>query len=142
MEREILDSNRRSQPRCCLQVAYPGWSEFKKEILELVKVVTEANVLTSVERCSLKYTNIIPSDLGSLPDIAAIDLKIGTQEAHRGHLQIRADLLDGEAVHIVQIVSEGTTTLIGGRSITGVVIDVDTVRNFDSVKPADLRISS
>jgi|SRR5450631_888129 uncharacterized protein (TIGR04255 family) len=119
------------------KLPYPGWSEFKKQILELVKVVTEANVLTSVERCSLKYTNIIPSDLGSLPDIAAIDLKIGTQEAHRGHLQIRADLLDGEAIHIVQIVSEGTTTLIGGRSITGVVIDVDTVRNFESVKPAD-----
>ena len=115
------------------KLPYPGWSEFKKHILEVEKLVTGADLLTSVERCSLKYTNIIPSELGKLPDVVAVNLKIGAQEILDSHLHIRVELIDKELIHIVQIASEGTTTFMDGKSVTGIVVDIDTVRTFESI---------
>jgi uncharacterized protein (TIGR04255 family) len=119
------------------KLPYPGWTEFKKAILHVEALVAGANVLLEVERYSLKYTNIVPSEIGSAADTVEFELKLGDRGARDRTLQIRAEIPNGDVLHIVQIVSEGTIALADGTLRKGAVIDVDTIRLLEKINPAE-----
>jgi uncharacterized protein (TIGR04255 family) len=120
------------------KLPYPGWTEFSSAILRVVDLVTQANVLSRIDRCSLKYTNIIPTDIGSATEVVEFNLQVGGHPVTGpGHFQVRAEIFEDDLVHIVQIISEGTTTTaIEGSNKKGAVIDVDSVRQL-SMTPMD-----
>jgi uncharacterized protein (TIGR04255 family) len=115
---------------------YPGWSEFREAILKVVEVVIGADMLSQVERCSLKYINIIPPAIGNAFETFEFELRVGEKIVKDGHFQIRSEITEGPLLHIVQIVSEGAIQA-QGRVHSGAVIDVDTVRSLGKVSPKD-----
>ena len=114
----------------CL-IPYPGWSKFKKAIIEISGLIAGTKLLAEVERLSLKYTNIIPNSFGSAAEIVEFDLKLGSRDARNGPFHVRAEISDGDVFHIVQFASHGLASLIDGSSREGTVIDIDTIRNND-----------
>jgi uncharacterized protein (TIGR04255 family) len=115
---------------------YPGWSEFRKAILTVVEAVASANILSQIERCSLKYVNIIAPEFGSAYDAVEFNLMVGKKIVQEGHFQLRSEIPEGNLLHIVQIVSEGALQT-DGVVRKGAVIDVDTVRQFKDMSPVD-----
>ena len=75
----ILTSDRSSGLAC--KMPYPGWNAaFKPAILNLAALIAEASVVDSIERISLKYTNIIPAERGDAPELVDFTLKVGSYE--------------------------------------------------------------
>jgi uncharacterized protein (TIGR04255 family) len=130
----ILVSDRSFGVSCLLP--YPGWSSFKKAIVQVSGVIASTKLLIEVERMSLKYTNIFPYSLGKAREIVEFDLKLGTKDVRDGLFHVRAEISDGDALHLVQIAPQGLASLVDGSSREGTVIDIDTIRNNeDKVDP-------
>jgi uncharacterized protein (TIGR04255 family) len=111
----------------CL-LPYPGWTEFKKAVLKIDELISKTQLLIAIERMSLKYTNIIPNSIGNAADIADFDLRLGSKDAKNVQFHLRAEIPDGEVLHVTQLASQGAATLIDGAVREGTVIDIDTVR--------------
>jgi uncharacterized protein (TIGR04255 family) len=76
----ILSGNQSAGLAC--KLPYPGWTAgFKPSILKLAQLIGEAAIVDVVERFSLKYTNIVPSELGVAPVVVDFALKIGALAA-------------------------------------------------------------
>jgi uncharacterized protein (TIGR04255 family) len=115
------------------KLPYPGWTVYKTAIVNLVRLVDESAIVESVERFSLKYTNIIPYEIGSAPSVAEFALKIGSHDASNHLFQIRAEFPNKSLICVVQIASEGLATLLDGTTRKGVVIDLDTIAMIDDL---------
>ena len=80
---------------------------------------------------------MISSEAG-LPfdEIFNFNLSVGGVTAGLGDYQIRADIKDGNLRHIVSLVSNATTQLIGQPNpVTGSVIDIDTFEQLENETP-------
>jgi uncharacterized protein (TIGR04255 family) len=111
----------------CL-LPYPGWTEFKKAIEKINILVGHTDLLVRIERMSLKYTNVIPTSVGTAAEIADFDLRLGPKEAKNGLFHIRAEIQDGDIVHVVQLAPRGAATLGDGSMVEGTVFDIDSVQ--------------
>jgi uncharacterized protein (TIGR04255 family) len=109
------------------KIPYPGWQAFKATILQLVEWVTQVSIIESVERAALKYTNIIPSELGDARSLVKFELLVGEHSAAGDKFQIRVEVPKDDLLHVVQIISSGTAMLADGTSRTGVTLDIDTI---------------
>jgi len=118
-------------------IPYPGWDKFKPAILKIVKIVGSAGVIDSIERFSLKYTDIIPVEFGDLDSLVEFNLQIGTHGAAGKNVQIRAEIPKDGLIHVVQLASSGTARLIDGTIREGVALDIDTVAMIGNVKFSD-----
>jgi uncharacterized protein (TIGR04255 family) len=106
---------------------YPGWKEFKPAIVHLVELVKEANIVDDVERMSLKNTNILPSEMGTVADLIKFDLIVGAHHAANDNLLIRVEILQDDLLHIVQIATSGTAKFPDGTARSGAMLDIDTI---------------
>jgi uncharacterized protein (TIGR04255 family) len=109
------------------KLPYPGWSKFKPAILELTKSVASARIIDSVERFSLKYTDIIPAELGDVSSLVKFVLMIGEHSAAADNFQIRVEVPSEDRIHVVSLSSAGVAKLADGSARNGVAIDIDTI---------------
>ena len=109
---------------------YLGWDEFKTLILKCFRAIAKTKYIETVERCSLKYTNLLsegadPKDLRQLD----VGVKLGNFDIADSTTLIRSEFVYGGFTNIVQIVSGATITQAVGDSgpKQGVILDVDTI---------------
>jgi uncharacterized protein (TIGR04255 family) len=122
----ILSGNQSAGLAC--KLPYPGWTAgFKPAIIKLAELINEAGIVDTVERFSLKYTNVISFDFGTPRSIVNFELRIGRHDAATHLFQIRAELPKDNFVSIVQIVADALTTFHDGSTRKGIAIDIDTV---------------
>jgi len=122
----ILSGNQSAGLAC--KLPYPGWTAgFKPSILKLAQLIGEAAIVDVVERFSLKYTNIVPSELGVAPVVVDFALKIGAHDVAGNLFQIRVEIPKDNLISIVQIAAEGSATFPDGTSRKGVASDIDSV---------------
>jgi uncharacterized protein (TIGR04255 family) len=123
----ILCSNRSVGLAC--KSPYPGWTKgFKPAILKLAGLIGEAALVDAVERFSLKYTNILSSELGGVPSVVEFVLKIGSHNAAGSLFQIRTEIRkNSNVVSVVQIAAHGSATSAEGITRQGVPFDIDTI---------------
>ncbi|MBD1399437.1 TIGR04255 family protein [Pelovirga terrestris] len=110
---------------------YPGWSSFKKTIIELVGHLSSAKIIKEVERYSLKYIDIIPAK--SLKDqVSAVNLSltIGKHKLESEFFQVRVDIPIDDLINIMVINSSASVALSSGEKRNGVVVDIDTILNI------------
>jgi uncharacterized protein (TIGR04255 family) len=111
---------------------YAGWEQFEPRIFELADMLRETNLLTRLERFSLKYIDVIPwSDLPSLKPLQIL-IKLGKHELTNQPVQVRTELRENGFLHIVQIASFAQAALPTGGSFEGVLIDIDTIYQQES----------
>lgn len=106
---------------------YTGWMEFGKKIRELSQMLRGTNLLTTPERFSLKYIDIVPGE--DAPSIAplAVELKLGGRDLTREPVHLRTEIREQNFLHIVQIGSPTKATLPTGDTYKGVLLDIDSI---------------
>ncbi len=108
---------------------YSGWEKFGDEICRLMEHLKDTGLITSPERFSLKYIDLIESNESSCSGIAPfkVDIKLGTEDIEAHPVHLRTELKEGEYVHIVQIASPASVLLQDKTKLQGTIVDIDTV---------------
>lgn len=113
---------------------YPGWSSFKPAITEVMEALRDAGIIKSVERYSLKYIDLLPAT--SLREQVAFinfDVTLAEHKLENEAFQLRLEIPREGFIHAIQVVSSATATLHSGESRQGLIVDVDTIANQESI---------
>ncbi len=115
---------------------YPGWKAFKETILNIVDNIQTVGIVDTLERCSVKYIDIIPSKKVS-EQIAktSLEITLGESPIPASHYSLRFEIPENKMIHIVNIVTSATATIEGKKDpIDGLIIDIETVQNLSAAK--------
>lgn len=107
---------------------YLGWIGFKQRIVEVFTVLLESNLVPSVERYSLKYTNVLkaneaPDSLGAL----AWSLSVGQLDLNKRATTVRTETLTDGLVTIITLGGGVAVQAEGQAPVQGSLIDIDTI---------------
>ena len=110
---------------------YKGWAKFKEKIITAIEILELSELANSISRYSLKYANLIPNE-HILPKtkLVNLDLRIGSNFLKNESFQIRLDLNKDDFINIIQIISNVRALDINGNEKEGLVIDIDTIKQF------------
>lgn len=110
---------------------YAGWSQFSSEIQELARAVEESGLVRQLERCSLKYLDLV--QLEDPQGLACLDaqIRLGPHQIQTTPLQLRAEIREnaGGWVHVVHIIWPAEVRAPDQpESLRGLLLDIDTIR--------------
>lgn len=112
------------------RLPYPGWRVFKAGIVEVLSIFESAGFVTSMDRWSLKYTDIFDVAAGAAPlKQFDMDMRLGDQVLTNQNLQLKVEVTRDGFTHGVQVVTSATVQLFDGTSRTGTLLEVDTIRD-------------
>ena len=112
------------------KLPYPKWPAFKEKIVEITRQIASFGIPGSVERYSIKYVNLIEApSLDEQISKVNLSLKLGSLNNIDSNVNLRLERNNGETLHIVSIVTGAQGVLADGRSLFGVVVDIDSIRN-------------
>jgi len=110
------------------KLPYPKWPDFKSSILRLVNEISKIGSDYQVERYSLKYVNVIPSEnIADQIKKIRLDISIGDIEVKEEHLSLEVHRREEDYLHIMTIVTGAQGQIIGGNTFRGVVVDIDSI---------------
>lgn len=122
------------------KLPYPGWTAFKLAIFEAMCHLDSSAIVSSVQRYSLKYVDMIPA-AEVKKKISLVDLKIsvGKNEVDEETFQVRVDFKKDNITRIVQIFSNAEATLNDGTAREGLIIDIDTINDVEDLSMEDIK---
>ena len=113
---------------------YPKWPKFKSTILDITTRIAEAGIVGKVERYSVKYVNLIAAPtLGEQIKKIEMTVTLGTVRVSADHVNVKVHRVEGDIVHILSVITGATGKLPGEKEVSGVVVDIDSIRNIDLV---------
>lgn len=127
----ILVGDRTLSIACALP--YPGWRAFKPAILQVTKEAKALGIIQTIQRCSLKYTDLIP--LSNLHEqVAAINASVvvGNHKLEKEVFSLRLEIPRNGHLTAVQIVSSAVASAPDGSTREGLIVDIDTIANAES----------
>jgi uncharacterized protein (TIGR04255 family) len=107
---------------------YSGWREFSSDIRSLISVGRDTGLIDHLERFSLKYIDLI--ELDPQPDLTRLnmEIKLSGIAISKEPVQIRTEIVEGEFIHIIQVLSPAEASLPGDKTkLKGVLLDIDTI---------------
>jgi uncharacterized protein (TIGR04255 family) len=109
---------------------YQGWIDFKETIVKFVNEIKQADIITVIERYSLKYVDLIEAD-STKEQLALIELglKLGSFEIMNEAVNLRLEILQDNIINVVQIVSNGIVENSNGQKKKGIIINIDSISN-------------
>jgi len=108
---------------------YPKWAAFKERIIKTIETLIPVINDREVERYSLKYTNIIAGE--SIEEqLSNINMKlwVANHEITDEHINLQVHINSGELINIVTIITSAHATMLDGEQLSGVIVDVDSVK--------------
>ena len=130
-ENYFIDVGDRSIAVSC-KLPYPKWMEFKKAILGIIQKIAKVGVTGKVERCSVKYVNLIEgTTLANQINKIDLELRIGGLQVKEEHVNIQVHHIEDEIVHILSVISSANLKKSNGKVIQGIVVNVDSIRNIN-----------
>lgn len=106
---------------------YMGWRGFRARVESLIEQLHKTGLITQPERFSLKYANLLQHDVLNSLDGMNVELKLAGRNLVSAPMQLRAELHQGDLIHVVQIMNPVDVVLVGNEKLSGVLIDIDTV---------------
>ena len=109
---------------------YPKWPAFKSAILDYAGRVAKTGIDAPIERFSVKYVNVVaaPTIEEQLKKVE-MSLRLGDIHVTEDHISLSVHHNENDIVHILSIVTGAQAKLWDGRSVFGVVVDIDTIKN-------------
>jgi uncharacterized protein (TIGR04255 family) len=110
---------------------YPGWGVVRPVIEDVLRAIQGTALVVTVERVSLRFTNIITfdKDLSTL----RVSFVLGDFKDFLPSRSLRAEIRHGGFTHIVQIsTAADVTQAVPGTpvfSVSGLLVDVDSLAN-------------
>jgi uncharacterized protein (TIGR04255 family) len=121
-----------------IKTPYPGWSEFKEKIIQIVEIAQKSGIIDSVERYSLKYIDLIAAgSVGEQIQFINSDISIAGHKLINEDFQIRIQIPNNDFINALQVISSATVVLNNGDKKEGLVIDIDTIANQNSISLND-----
>ncbi|SFJ10030.1 TIGR04255 family protein [Jannaschia pohangensis] len=113
------------------KLPYPKWPRFRRFILETIARLGKLDLIGAIERYSVKYVNLIqaPTFQDQIRKIS-MDIKLGDVEVSSEHVTLQVHRREEDVVHILSV-STGAHGKIDGRSVSGVLVDIDSIRNVN-----------
>jgi uncharacterized protein (TIGR04255 family) len=112
------------------KLPYPGWAVFKPAILQIVELVGEIDIVENVQRFSMKYIDLIPSnDLREQVSMITASVAIGNHTLEKESFFLRIEIPSNGALHIVSVASGAKAKLADGSVREGLMVDIDSVRD-------------
>lgn len=110
------------------KLPYPGWSEFKTKIIEVMEVLKGSTLVKELERYSMKYVDIVEAKtLAEQVERANMEIRIGSHKLAADPFTVRLEIKQGEFRNLLQVAGQAQVTLPGGTVRSGLLIDVDTI---------------
>lgn len=105
---------------------YCGWKLFIQAIEDVMRALEKSNVVTAVDRYSMKYVDLIPAS-SNRQKVSMINFKVSIAEHQLENepFQLRIEIPRNGLVHAVQVISSAQATLHTGIVKEGLIIDVD-----------------
>jgi uncharacterized protein (TIGR04255 family) len=112
---------------------YPGWAAFKPAILQIIEKIKEIGIIQTVNRFSVKYTDIISSsDIQEQISLIKTSIVLGDHTLEKENFSLRIEIPEDDILHAVNVISSATATLADGSKREGIVIDIDSITNVDN----------
>jgi uncharacterized protein (TIGR04255 family) len=113
---------------------YPGWDTFKPAITKVITALTEVDIIESVGRYSIKYVDLIPStNLREQVAMVNLEATIAGHKLEKEFFQFRIEIPRGNLINIIHMMASTTVELNDGTTKEGLLVDVDTIVNQESV---------
>ena len=108
---------------------YSGWSDFRPRIERFVEALEAAELGATIERYSLKGTNILPPMGERELDMLQLSITVaGVAPFDRG-FNLRAEFNDDEYIRIVEVTPGSVATTRKQETFRGMRVAVDCIRN-------------
>jgi uncharacterized protein (TIGR04255 family) len=110
------------------KLPYAGWGQFKPKIIEVMEVLKNSKLVKELERYSIKYVDIIEAaPLSEQIRRANMEIRIGSHKLVAEPFGVRIEIKQDDFTNLLQIAGQAQVTLVGGKVLSGLLIDVDTV---------------
>jgi uncharacterized protein (TIGR04255 family) len=138
----ISISDRSLQVSC--RYPYPGWALFEEKILKTLNTTNSINLVGPVVRYSLKYTDVLPNELMEYPsDYLNAKIAIGGRDIDIAKVNFQTEIQEGEAINLLQIAGRVDAQILEtGEPKSGLLIDIDSIRQIDNTPLADFIASA
>lgn len=111
------------------KLPYAGWADFLQKIEEAFGVALETGLITTVNRCSIKYVDILDSIPIPASECFNMNLSVGSIDG-KDNFHIKVSVVQDGVIQTVQLISNAMTQLFDGRPLQGPLIDVDSVMDI------------
>lgn len=111
---------------------YHGWPAFRDKILNLVDLLRSTEIFDSIERFSLKYSNLIEPQEGR-PKLKLLDAnaQIGPFDLNEHGCNLTTEIKSGDTVTIINIVTSAEVVIPGAeKPLSGLLLNIDTIHIF------------
>jgi uncharacterized protein (TIGR04255 family) len=108
---------------------YSGWSVFSTDIRNLARAISQTGLVKRLDRFSLKYMDLITLNQPIGLECLDVDIRLGQHAIEERPVQFRTEIVEGDLVHIIQIVAPARVALAGNENdMRGVLLDIDTIK--------------
>lgn len=107
------------------KLPYPGWEEFKKNIIRITNFAVAHHMIDSVSRYSLKYVNVFDTSNLSPSQTFKVEVKIGGRHLQTNPFHVRAEINSNEITSAIQVISDAEVTVLNRAPIDGAVLEID-----------------
>jgi uncharacterized protein (TIGR04255 family) len=111
---------------------YPGWSKFREQCMQAVRVLSETGHVARVERFSLRYTNILPLQDGNPLDPLNIRIDLAGLPLHPDGFKLRFEKRSVPFVTVVECASRTAALISPSETREGLLFALDTIRQHDA----------
>ncbi|MER9939026.1 TIGR04255 family protein [Mesorhizobium sp. M0011] len=111
---------------------YWGWKAFKELICEVLGTVRDTELVSKVERCSIRYTNVLEgTGSNSVFDALNVSGTVGDFKIKEDGFHLRVEtLLDDGILAIIQVANSAMVEIqdaISHVKLSGILLDVDCI---------------
>ncbi|WP_113179518.1 TIGR04255 family protein [Agrobacterium cavarae] len=113
---------------------YPKWPAFRDFIFGVCERIVNSGLQLELERFSLKYVNILQG--GSVADQVSkikMQMAVGDLDYKSGLFSLQLQVPEEDFLHIVSVMTGAVATLPNGTTLTGTILDVDSVCHTPSL---------
>lgn len=117
---------------------YKGWQHFKEHICKLMGVVQKHQLISIVERFSLKYVDIIDYPTSQdMSEYLNMNVYLGGEDFLGPFLNLRSEKQEGDSVTIVQLAGNARAQGPEIKTREGFLIDIDCIINKSNISFED-----
>ena len=114
------------------KLPYPKWPNFKAGILDITARIAKAGIAGKVERYSVKYVNLIAAPtLAEQMEKIRVEITLGSVKVGADHVNMQVHRVEDKIIHILSVINGAKGRLPDGKELSGVVVDIDSIRNVD-----------
>lgn len=120
---------------------YPRWDSYKVVIKEVVDIILDSGIVTSISRLSVKYVDLVAGDKPEdRVSNTSVILSINDLNLENQNFQTQMEVLDNEkdVVHIINIAAPAHMHDQDGKTVrVGTLITTDSIKLFDNGNDLD-----